>query len=374
MKTNIIEVKKEEEKKFENFYDLHDKLTNVEESSEWEQCTAEEIYFSETEGANPFEGFGGDEFSAVSFSRNYGITSIPLRYTALGSILQRAECFGNGIKRLFLADKAKFAAHLNDYISLKEKDKRQSKMLALIQDGKLSALHSGTYTPIKMSSVFELVDDFVNEFEKCSFLGGKWSWENCQAEYRINDTKLDKVYTSLIGKYITFKTIHIELLALSSDVAEAAVRFYPRFILDGHYVPLTCGAAVKHVGKVSIDTVEERLGDVFKSFEASCRSLAALGDIFLNNKKNVMIKAFSKLNIPQKYAAEVANKYSNSPTTALDVYTSMCAVLGELKSSKLSDTTVLNYEEQLSKLITYNRNAWLRFDVPGEVYWNAKRD
>ena len=374
MKVNLIEVKKEEEKKFESFYDLHDQLTAVEEDSEWEQCTADEIHFSESEGANPFEGFGGDEFSAVSFSRNYGITSIPLRYTALGSILQRAECFGNGIKRLFLADKAKFAAHLNDYISLKEKDKRQSKMLALIQDGKLSALHSGTYTPIKMSSVFELVDDFVNEFEKCSFLGGKWSWENCQAEYRINDTKLDKVYTSLIGKYITFQTLNIELLALSSDVAEAAVRFYPRFIIDGHNVPLTGGAAVKHVGKVSIDTVEERLGDVFKSFEASCRSLAALGEIKLKNKKNAMIKAFSKLNIPQKYAAEVANKYSNTPTTALDVYTSMCAVLGALKLSKLSDTTVLNYEEQLSKLLTYNRNAWIRFDVPGEVSWNAKRD
>ena len=80
------------------------------------------------------------------------------------------------------------------------------------------------------------------------------------------------------------------------------------------------------------------------------------------------------MNIPQKYAAEVANKYSNTPTTALDVYTSMCAVLGELKLSKLSDTTVLNYEEQLSKLITYNRNAWLRFDVPGEVSWNAKKN
>lgn len=374
MKTNIIEVKKEEEKKFENFYDLHDQLTAVEESSEWEQCSADEIHFSETEGANPFEGFGGDEFSAVSFSRNYGITSIPLRYTALGSILQRAECFGNGIKRLFLADKEKFANHLNDYLGLKEKDKRQSKMLALIQDGKLSALHSGSYTPIKMSSIFELVDDFVNEFEKCSFLGGKWSWENCQAEYRINDTKLDKVYTSLIGKYITFKTIHIELLALSSDVAEAAVRFYPRFIIDGHNIPLSGGAAVKHVGKVTVETVEERLGDVFKSFEASCRSLAALGDIFLNYKKNVMIKAFSKLNIPQKYAAEVAYKFSNTPTTALDVYTDMCSVLAELKASKLPDTTVLNYEEQLSKLITYNRNAWLRFDIPGEVSWNAKRE
>lgn len=371
MRTTIIESKKVEEKSFDSFDSLQDHLAEIEKESTWEECKADEIVFAENPEGIPFEGLGGDEFQCVTFSKNLGITSIPLRYTALQSILARAECYGNGIKELFLANKEKFAEHINDYLSLKKG--RKVNMLALVQEGKLSALHSGVYQPVSIKGVFDIVNNFVDEFENTEFVEANWSWESTQALYRITDAKMLKTYTSLIEKYMQFKSIKIELQAISSDVAESAVRFYPRFVLDGYIVPIFGGSSIKHIGKVDLDTVDAKLYDVYKSFEASCRNLTALGDITINNKKNVMIKAFSKLNIPQKYAADICENYGNTPATALNVYMSMCDVLRAMKGN-LPDTTVLNYEEQLTKLITYNRPSWNRLDVPGNVSWNAKKN
>lgn len=370
-KTAIIQVSTPEEKTFESVEDLVAYLRLIEQDSQWEECSSDCITFSENPSGVPFAGFGGDEFECVCFSPNIGLTNYPLRYTALQSILARAECYGNGIKRLFLSDKAKFAEHLNDYFSLK--DGRQAKMKALLQDGKLSALHSGSYTPIPMEKVFLAVNDFVEDFEETKFTRASWTWEKTESLYRISDSSITDTYTKLVGKYMPVfnKNLQIELLAISSDVAEAAVRFYPRYIVDGHEIPISGGAAVKHIGKVTIETVENRLYNVFASFEASCRNLAGLGDIELNNKKNVMIKAFTILNVPQKYGAEIVERYDNTKTTALEVYTSMCEVL-RLMRGKLDKFSVLNYEDNLSRLITWNRSTWKRIDISGVVAWSAK--
>lgn len=372
MKVSIIEFKREEEKKFESFNDLIAHLESVENTSEWVECKADEILFAENPEGVPFEGLGGDEFQCVTFSKDYGFSTVPLRYTALQSILNRAECYGNGIKELFLANKDKFAQHINDFFALKQG--RKVNMKALIQDGKLSALHSGSYKEIPMTGVFDLVENFLEDFEDTTFLGASWTWDNTQALWRLEDADMLNTYDKLFRKYLTYNKLYIELLAISSDTAESAVRFYPRFYIDGRVLPFSGGSSVKHIGKVDLDTVDQKLYNVYTSFEASCRNLTALGDITLNNKKNVMIKAFSKLNIPQKYAAELCESYgNNTQTTALNIYVSMCDVLTAMKGN-LSDTTVLNYEEQLTKLITFNKASWSRMDVPGNVSWSAKKD
>lgn len=372
MKKSIINKIAVEEKTFDNYSELSSHLESVEENTNWQYVNAESTLFEENVSGNPFPSLGGDEFECVQVSFDYGFSPIPLRYTALTSILSRAECFGNGIKRLFLANKRKFAEHINDYLSLKEG--RKQKMLALIQDNKLSALHSGSYTPIAMSNIFKCVDSFISEFEDVEFKYGIWSWESTEVSYEIEDVELRRIYTDLLSKYIpSVKDCSVELIAMSSDVAETAVHFYP-CLVTAHSVklPLSGGVSVKHIGKVTLETVENRLNAVFSSFEASCRSLAALGDISIYNKKNAMIKAFSSLNIPQKYASDICEKYYNTKTTALDVYISMCEVISVMKG-ELSNTSVLNYEEVLAKLVTYNKSNWSRFDIAGTVTWNAKQ-
>ena len=372
MRINIIEIQKTEQETFDTFEKFLDKLNMVATDTSWQECTADSILFAENPEGVPFEGFGGDEFECINLSLNHGWTFVPLRYTSLQSILSRAECYGNGIKRLFLANKSKFAEHLNDYFHLLT-DGRKSKMLALIQEGKVSAIHSGSYKPIPMPEIFKILEDYIHDFDNATFLYGEWSWESAQARYKIVDKQLEDVYTNLLKKYFNFKQVDIELMAISSDVAEAAVRFYPRFVLNNStLVPLSCGASVKHIGAVDLETVESRLGDVFTSFEAACRNLAALADVRINHKKNTMMKAYAKLNIPQKYAADICEKYQNIPTSALDVYTSMCEVLNAMKGN-VSDSSILNYEDALTKLITYNRASWNRLDVSGVVTWQASK-
>lgn len=373
MKRSIINKIAVEEKTFDNYSELSNHLASVEENTNWQYVNAESTLFEENVTGNPFSSLGGDEFECIQVSFDCGITPILLRYTALTSILSRAECFGNGIKRLFLANKSKFADHINDYFSLKEG--RKQKMLALIQDNKLSALHSGSYTPIAMSNIFECVDSFISDFDDVEFRYGIWSWESTEVSYKIEDAELRRVYTDLLSKYLpNVNDCTVELIAMSSDVAETAVHFYPCLVINNHSLklPLSSGVSVKHIGQVTLETVENRLNAVFSSFEASCRSLAALGDVSVNNKKNAMIKAFSSLNIPQKYASDICEKYGNTKTTALDVYISMCEVTSVMKK-ELSNTSILNYEEALAKLVTYNKSNWSRFDISGTVTWNAKQ-
>ena len=162
----------------------------------------------------------------------------------------------------------------------------------------------------------------------------------------------------------------MRMRAISSDVAEAAVRFNTFLLVGELALPLNGSVSVKHMGKVTIDTVQSKMKGIFASFEASCRSLGGLADIPVRYKKNAMIKIFTDLHIPQRYAAEICERYDNSLTNALDVYTSLAEVLVEMKG-KVSASALLSYEEALSRVITYPRHRWNAFDIPGVVAWGA---
>lgn len=69
-----------------------------------------------------------------------------------------------------------------------------------------------------------------------------------------------------------------------------------------------------------------------------------MADIAVRFKKNAMIRIFTDLHIPQKYAAEICEQYDNLPTNALDVYTSLAEVLPAMKG-KVSPSALLSYEE-----------------------------
>jgi len=369
MKKSLIEINRPETMRFLSYAELADHLEMVHDATEWKKVRSEGTMFDGESGTNIFIAMGGDEFSCVNVSFDEGKNAIPLRYTALNSILNRCEVSGDGIKKLFLADKERFAEHLNRYLSLKESSKRQ--MLALVQDGMLSALHSSAYTPIEQTEVFALVEAYLDEFDDVQFLSAEWSWEQTQASYEIQDSAMTAVYRRLLQKHFPGKNhCAVRLRANSSDVAEAAVRFHTYLLVGRMELPLTGSVSVKHIGKVSMDTVESKLKNAFSSFEASCRSLAGMADIAVRFKKNAMIRIFTDLHIPQKYAAEICEQYDNLPTNALDVYTSLAAVLPAMKG-KVSPSALLSYEESLARVITYPRNRWNSFDIPGVVAWGA---
>ena len=119
MKKSLIEISRPETKSFSGYAELADHLKAVNNASEWTIVRSEETSFNGESGANTFEAMGGDEFSCVTVSFDEDGSPVPLRYTALTSILNRCEISGDGIKKLFLSDKEYFAKHLNRYLSLK---------------------------------------------------------------------------------------------------------------------------------------------------------------------------------------------------------------------------------------------------------------
>ena len=96
MRKSLIEINRPETKRFGDYRQLADHLNEVKDSSEWTIVRAEDTSFDGESGANTFEAMGGDEFSCVSVSFDEGVTQIPLRYTALTSILNRCEVSGDG--------------------------------------------------------------------------------------------------------------------------------------------------------------------------------------------------------------------------------------------------------------------------------------
>ena len=68
--------------------------------------------------------------------------------------------------------------------------------------------------------------------------------------------------------------------------------------------------------------------------------------------------------------AEKCERYDNTLTNALDVYSSLAEVLIAMKG-KVAASALLSYEEALARVITYPRNRWSSFDIPGVVAWGA---
>lgn len=350
-----------------------EKLVEIEDISEWSDVDSKNIVFSDNPNANPFQTMGGDEFEGVLCSFDGGNNFVPWRYTALPSVLNRCEIYGNGMERLFLANKRLFSDTLNRTLELVPTNKR--KMKALVQDGKLSALHSGRYARISQLEIFEIVQDYLDEFEYNTFINANWSWEQTRATYEIEEPKLFDTYNKLLGKYFGSRgrTATVLLTVVTSDVCESAVQFRPSITIDTYKLPLTGIASVKHIGNVSMETVEKKLYSVFASFEAACRSLAALADIKVINKKNVMIKAFADIKFPQKYAADICEKNENHPATALDCYVAMTEALNVVANfSSVDASAMLVLEEALTKVILYSAKKWSSFDIPGTVSWGAK--
>ena len=362
----------ENERFFGTIIELLAHLQTVESVTKWEEVNSDFTEFSVSVNNNPFPQLGGDEFG-VNVSFDYGYTKMPLRHTALNSILARADVSGRGVKRLFDSDKEKFCRHLNDYFDVKPESRKI--MLALIQDDKLSALHSGNYARIPLTEIFYEINEYLKEnYDGVTHLASYWSWEYTEARYEIRDEYFSKVYTDLLSKYFSDSDFAVQLRVISSDVSESAVRVYPYVLNGSRIIPLAGTTTTRHYGnEANISKVKEGFGESFIKFEASCRSLAALADVSINNQKNTMIKAFTWLRIPQKYASDLCEKYDNGYlTNALSVYTAMSEVLDSFKAKGMSDSEILRYEEQLCKMLTINERKWKSFDVSGVVAWNAK--
>lgn len=355
------------EMNFTNIRDFMSQLDAVADVTEWVRTNLDDVELKALDNDNPFPNFGGDAYGiGIKIDEE---PVIPLRSTSISTLITRADVSGKGIQRLFDADKLLFCKHINSYYLLKPKKRKDC--LALVQDGKLSALHSGSYSIIPLKGVFQSIEEyFADNFESYSLQNAYWSWEYSETNYLIEDEYFKKVYNTLSSKYFDGES-KVKLRCISSDVAEAAVRIYPYILVGNKAVPLAGTTATRHYGEANLSDVIKNISKAFVGFEASCRSLNGLADVKISHTKNCMIKAYTALRIPQKYAAPIAEKYENTSSDALSIYISMCECLEYMKKSGLDKASIMKYEEVLSKLITYNVIKWKEMDIPGNVAWAA---
>lgn len=353
--------------KFESVNDFLSHLTVVEDNTLWERVDVDQIEFAEDPTANPFVAFGGNEFKCVTITYNGGMTYIPWATTALTSVLNRCEISGKGIERLFSANKREFCALLNSTIHLVDKGQRE--MLALVREDRLGALHSGRYTPISEKLLYKIAEEYLDGFEYHTLKEAEWTPELVSASYVIEDDDLLKAYKKIFGTN-SFQCAEFGIRVNTSDVAESAAIATPQLTAEGVYLPLLGGRGVAHKGEVTDERLKAMFYGAFTAFEASFRSLAALADIKIRNKKNAMIKAFTAIKFPQKYCVELCERYDNTTANALDVYMSMAEALATVRKGGMQKALI--YEECFCKLLMYTSQQWNSFDVPGVVAWGAK--
>ena len=182
------------EMNFTNFADFIDQLNEVSDVTEWVRTNLDNIKLEKLDNNNPFPNFGGDAYGI-------GITiddepTIPLRSTSINTLITRADVSGKGIQRVFDERNDLFCEHLNAYYALKPKKRKDC--LALIQDGKLSALHSGSYAIIPLKGIFEAIENyFEDSFSKYTLRSAYWSWGYSEVDYSIQDKYFEDVYNKL---------------------------------------------------------------------------------------------------------------------------------------------------------------------------------
>lgn len=213
--------------------------------------------------------------TAVAISNGVKKVLFPLRYTAFGHLQDRAGITGRSINSL----KDKTRAHemapatrcecLNYGLRL-----YRDSTLALIRDGKVTALLSGDesdYSIMPVSRIMKILEnELYSEFGGVSFAGGSVTHEIVDLRYEITDEKYVEMVKNLLESFgMLVENLKLAVRLTTSDVGLCAARLTPLMSFDGSPL-ITFGKSlsVEHKGGSKAMTL---FVDVAARFLASFR-------------------------------------------------------------------------------------------------------
>lgn len=309
----------------------------------------------------------------ISFTDEDGTTfNYPLRETARKSLFDRAKISGQSLDRL---TKAKLCTVLNMCYELYP----QNSTLVYFNNKKVSAVLSGDDIDFSVMPLTSLLDVLHTKFDELSFefrfLKGYLDHYYCFSQYEIVDSNLLESYQEALKAHnIPFnpRTMKAAVQFLSSNVGMSSAKVSAFIKNDDHLIPLGTACAVQHRNGKTVEDFKNSLVGMFGSYQEALMDLTKLMDIKLKYPVDVMKKICKKLKFPMEQAngaIKLFESYAGNGTTAYDVYCALGEVIYNCTVSKVAETKVLLYSEDMPKVLAYTDEVWKDLDIPVKDTW-----
>lgn len=266
---------------------------------------------------------------------NYAGKQIPVRETALASILGRYKVNGEAFRSPKMND-AILASVFNDLKNILD-----DSVKIMVTDGAINSINSKEYSHIPMTDILdESVISIGNFYEgpiKCDITS---SYEKTRIKFytdkRFEFNGLDRKLTIVLS---------------NSENGQGGVR-YGAYI--GNCLPIMSDINIIHKYKANLDRVSEAVNSLEIVVNQAYEALCLLEDIELKAPCSAARDLAEKAGIPEMYIKDVTNNIKGASSitvfTAAQIYDMYVDAINRLSSSKESSE---RYKNNVLKLISY---------------------
>lgn len=334
--------------------------------------TPEYIYSdSNATTVKKFYAYGG--FSLTTQEGNFLLDSL-----ALLTLKERIQLTCKGITRLIKTNEhERFCRIANEFFEIETQ-----KAKVLIRWGKVIAIHSGRYSAIAQSEVFEVIQKHLDkEYPNNSFLGGEYSHEYTYGAWSLADYQ-DKLVQNYSDAWTqagysleALKNSHPLLEYRASDNGRYTVAIYPKLITSDTIYSLGDKLPVKHHAQHTLKDVEEILPLAFAKIQEGANTLADLISLKMRFPIEAFVAAAEKTKLVRhalNALRALLDDYRLSiqyveETTAFEIYSVLCEIVQTEEYDNLFPASRIKVQEDLNRLLQLD---WRKIDQPGKKNFN----
>lgn len=322
---------------------------------------------SETDAIFFAKSYGCDEDATLNtltgtrLALSFDGRIIPLRDTAMKSLLERAEVTGGVIRKLSPEEMTQL---LNLCLPKSNGDalvlERGRKATAVLSD------NNGGYEYLPMYDLMHVTEDALFERfgTKTSFIEGEISHSFMVAKYAINDPELLKEYEALTvdslygGPYTPSLAIYSADVGTCSATIAASIRT-PR----GATIRINKELTVPHKKGATTEIFREKLKEVFTKYVDFMKVLGELTEVVVSDPAKAFMLGAAKARLPKKLAKKALEDFmmyvaEGESSTAHDIYLGLCEIIFYAKSGGANEREICRLEDLVARCLTYDWSEW----------------
>lgn len=310
-------------------------------------------------------------FLRIPVKRRYAMEetmlTLPVRYTALDTILDRAGIGGRTIVSIeersgqrVLTRKRK-AEILTEFMKLYDAETK-----LLFRDGKVSAMLSSQYAILPADELYEAIFHVLEEeYPMAELIAGRISHEYINFRWELKDEDMEEELRSRLEEFgCSVKEVSSGMSFITSDIGNTNASVYPFFLIDGREIRCGDSVEIKHMGKKTVTDFAKKLPKMNAMFKNSMEALEKLTSTQIRYPAGCLRTIASNLGLPKKISMKVAENMEAASNTcsAFDIYYALHLILDEYnRKPEASITTMLQIQEKIASALYLNYEAC---DIP----------
>lgn len=289
-------------------------------------------------------------------------TTLPIRRTALRSIMARAKVSGLSIQTEEPGYKSRHlpverrAEILTEMLGLYDMDCK-----ILYRDEKVNAVLSDQYAILEENALYASLKSVLNEkFPLNKLEKGSVSHEHFELMYSLEDEDVEEdIEIKLQEANIPFSEVKIALKFLTSDIGQANASVYPYIVIDDTYIRLGNPVNIKHFGKNTVKDFEKAIENLYAVFEKSMFDFEKLSNQKIMYPAGCLRSIAYTKGLPKKSTMKVAEELDLKFPLECSGFDILMALnrIGAVYSSDNKDADfvrLLNIQENIAEAMTCN--------------------